>query len=90
MKKEKPNDDSSSLFQRQRVDLLLSELLRKFPVPQIPPTDGKADDDKISNTIKNEGQNENTNQNENANSNEENNVSLQKIKQEPPEKRMKM
>lgn len=27
---------SSSIFQRQRVDMLLMELSKKFPVPQIP------------------------------------------------------
>ena len=34
MKKDAPTkEEPSSLFQRQRVDMLLSELLRKFPPP---------------------------------------------------------
>lgn len=30
---EKTKEEPSSLFQRQRVDMLLGELLRKFPLP---------------------------------------------------------
>ena len=86
MKKEKPKEEPSSLFQRQRVDLLLSELLRKFPIPQVMP----ADEEKSSNTNnKNDGQNEGTSQ-ESTDSSENVNPQLQKIKQEPQEKRMKM
>lgn len=86
MKKEKPKEEPSSLFQRQRVDLLLSELLRKFPIPQAVPTD----EEKSSSTNnKNDGQNEGTNQ-ESTDSSENVNPQLQKIKQEPQEKRMKM
>ncbi|CAH1163856.1 unnamed protein product [Phaedon cochleariae] len=32
-KEEKPREEPSSLFQRQRVDMLLGELIRKFPLP---------------------------------------------------------
>lgn len=32
---EKTKDEPSSIFQRQRVDMLLGELLRKFPPPLI-------------------------------------------------------
>lgn len=28
-----PKDEPSTLFQRQRVDMLLGELLRQFPLP---------------------------------------------------------
>lgn len=35
-KEEKPKEESSSLFQRQRVDMLLGELIKKFPLPQPP------------------------------------------------------
>ncbi|XP_022911852.1 mediator of RNA polymerase II transcription subunit 6 [Onthophagus taurus] len=35
-KEEKPREEPSSLFQRQRVDMLLGELIKKFPLP-IPP-----------------------------------------------------
>ncbi|XP_057660678.1 mediator of RNA polymerase II transcription subunit 6 [Diorhabda carinulata] len=35
-KEEKPREEPSSLFQRQRVDMLLGELLRKFPLPAPP------------------------------------------------------
>ncbi|XP_025833756.1 mediator of RNA polymerase II transcription subunit 6 [Agrilus planipennis] len=33
-KEEKPKEEASSLFQRQRVDMLLGELIKKFPLPQ--------------------------------------------------------
>ncbi|KAK4885175.1 hypothetical protein RN001_001446 [Aquatica leii] len=36
IKEEKPKEESSSLFQRQRVDMLLGELIKKFPLPQPP------------------------------------------------------
>lgn len=35
-KEEKPKEEPSSLFQRQRVDMLLGELIKKFPLP-VPP-----------------------------------------------------
>jgi len=37
VKKEKPKEEPSSHFQRQRVDMLLGEMVRKFPIPQAPP-----------------------------------------------------
>jgi mediator of RNA polymerase II transcription subunit 6 len=40
---------SSSIFQRQRVDMLLMELGKKFPIPQIPFPEQKAEEDKASN-----------------------------------------
>lgn len=38
MKKEpeKAKEEPSSMFQRQRVDMLLGELMRKFPLPMMP------------------------------------------------------
>lgn len=39
-KKETQREEPSSLFQRQRVDMLLGELTRKFPLPVIVPTAG--------------------------------------------------
>ncbi|KAK9891239.1 hypothetical protein WA026_013552 [Henosepilachna vigintioctopunctata] len=36
VKEEKPKEEQSSLFQRKRVDMLLGELIKKFPLP-IPP-----------------------------------------------------
>ncbi|KAF2893739.1 hypothetical protein ILUMI_12433 [Ignelater luminosus] len=36
LKEEKPKEESSSIFQRQRVDMLLGELIKKFPLPQPP------------------------------------------------------
>lgn len=74
------------MFQRQRVDLLLNELLRKFPIPQVAPTDSKSDEEKSTNANK-DSQNANP---ESTESTENVNPQLQKIKQEPPEKRMKM
>lgn len=35
-KEEKPKEEQSSIFQRQRVDMLLGELIKKFPLP-VPP-----------------------------------------------------
>lgn len=32
-KEEKPREEPSSLFQRKRVDMLLGELIKKFPLP---------------------------------------------------------
>lgn len=37
---DKVKEEPSSLFQRQRVDLLLNELLQKFPLP-MPPQQGQ-------------------------------------------------
>lgn len=39
-KKETQREEPSSLFQRQRVDMLLGELTRKFPLPVVVPTAG--------------------------------------------------
>ncbi|XP_022189819.1 mediator of RNA polymerase II transcription subunit 6 isoform X1 [Nilaparvata lugens] len=36
-KKETQREEPSSLFQRQRVDMLLAELTNKFPLPPLPP-----------------------------------------------------
>ncbi|CAH1389165.1 unnamed protein product [Nezara viridula] len=36
-KKENVKEEPSSLFQRQRVDMLLLELTKKFPLPPVPP-----------------------------------------------------
>lgn len=33
---EKSKEEPSSMFQRQRVDMLLGELMRKFPLPMMP------------------------------------------------------
>lgn len=33
---EKAKEEPSSMFQRQRVDMLLGELMRKFPLPMLP------------------------------------------------------
>jgi hypothetical protein len=35
--KEQGKEEPSSLFQRQRVDMLLVELSKKFPIPSAPP-----------------------------------------------------
>lgn len=88
VKKEKLKEEPSSVFQRQRVDLLLNELLRKFPIPQIAPVDAKSDEEKSSTNVNKDGQNANTEMS--TDSTENVNPQLQKIKQEPPEKRMKM
>jgi len=37
LKKETQREEPSSLFQRHRVDMLLGELTRKFPVPVVVP-----------------------------------------------------
>lgn len=97
MKKEKPKEEPSSHFQRQRVDMLLGELVRKFPVPQALPQEqtAKPDEDKTAGSksdgkadaapvIKQEPMDTNTNDS----------VSSQiQIKQEPtgpPEKKTKI
>lgn len=59
VKKEKPKEEPSSHFQRQRVDMLLGDLLRKFPIPQALPQEqtNKPDDDKATGN-KNDGKND--------------------------------
>lgn len=44
MKKEpeKAKEEPSSMFQRQRVDMLLGELMRKFPLPMMTPATSAA------------------------------------------------
>lgn len=98
--KEKPKEEPSSLFQRQRVDMLLGELLRKFPIPQAVPQEqaNKPEEEKSAGsnkndpkadapvTIKQEPMDTNTN---------EHSVNSQtQIKQEPssgpPEKKLKL
>lgn len=37
-------EEPGSAFQRHRVDLLLGELIKKFPIPQIPTTTVKKED----------------------------------------------
>lgn len=99
VKKEKPREEPSSHFQRQRVDMLLGELLRKFPIPQaLPqqeqvtkPEDEKTEGSKTEGkteataTIKQEPMDTNTNDSVN---------SQPQIKQEPtsgpPEKKSKL
>lgn len=87
MKKEKPKEEPSSHFQRQRVDMLLGELVRKFPVPQALPQDqtAKPDEDKAPG-IKNEGKADATpvTSQEPMDTNTNDSVSSQiQIKQEP-------
>lgn len=98
VKKEKPKEEPSSHFQRQRVDMLLGELLRKFPIPQALPQEqaSKPDEDK-SNSNKNDGKADasvaikqepmDTNTNDSV-------ISQPQIKQEPitgpPEKKSKL
>lgn len=38
-------EESSSSFQRQRVDMLLSDLIKKFPIPQIAPATIKKEEE---------------------------------------------
>lgn len=100
VKKEKPKEEPSSHFQRQRVDMLLGTLLQKFPIPQAAPVeptnkpeetaaasknDGKTDANPV--TIKQELMDSNTNDSGNPQ------IPVQ-IKQEPssgpPEKKIKI
>lgn len=82
-------EEPSSLFQRQRVDLLLVELLRKFPIPT--PAQIKDGKDNAENaTIKTE-----PNDDTNTNQAHENSppIKIENIRNEmkpPPEKKMKM
>jgi mediator of RNA polymerase II transcription subunit 6 len=98
VKKEKPKEEPSSHFQRQRVDMLLGELLRKFPIPQAMPADqaNKPDEDKTASN-KNESKSEPapTIKQEPMDTNTNDSVSSQiQIKQEPssgpPEKKPKL
>lgn len=99
MKKEKVKEEPSSQFQRQRVDMLLGELVRKFPVPQAGPPEqsSKTDEDKAASTAKSEGKAEATPniKQEPMDTNTNDSVSSQpQIKQEPlagpPEKKLKL
>lgn len=79
-KEEKPREEPSSLFQRQRVDMLLGELIKKFPLPAppqpkaVPPTA----------TVKTEIENGNV-----ENKDVKNDIKLEKIKP-PPEKKQRV
>lgn len=97
-KQEKPKEEPSSHFQRQRVDMLLGELLRKFPIPQAVPADqtSKPDEDKPAN-VKTEGKTDAlpTIKQEPMDTNTNDSISSQiQIKQEPlsgpPEKKSKL
>lgn len=94
MKKEKPKEEPSSHFQRLRVDMLLGELVRKFPVPQALPQEQavKPDEDKTAGS-KSDGKNDATPviKQEPMDTNTNDSVSSQaQIKQEPPEKKAKL
>jgi mediator of RNA polymerase II transcription subunit 6 len=99
VKKEKPKEEPSSQFQRQRVDMLLGELVRKFPVPQAGPPEqpNKTDEDKAVTSTKPDGKAEATPviKQEPMDTNTNDSVSSQpQIKQEPlsgpPEKKIKL
>ncbi|XP_066258518.1 mediator of RNA polymerase II transcription subunit 6 [Euwallacea similis] len=80
--KEKVKEESSSLFQRQRVDMLLGELIKKFPLP-VPPQP------KVPATVPVKNESENGGQ-------ESNNKEKVEVKQEnkvskpPPEKKPRL
>jgi len=96
VKKEKPKEESASQFQRQRVDMLLGELLRKFPIPQNFPQDApnnnnnnsKPDEDKTNN--KADGKTDATVPTIKQEPMETNSDEIVNIKQEPSEKKMKL
>lgn len=98
MKKEKPKDEPSSHFQRQRVDMLLRKLHEKFPVPHAQPQDQPAKADEGATTgSKNETKTDATPniKQEPMDTNTNDSVSSQvQIKQEPssgpPEKKTKL
>ncbi|CAG9766148.1 unnamed protein product [Ceutorhynchus assimilis] len=80
VEKEKPKEDSSSLFQRQRVDMLLGELIKKFPLPS-PPQQPKTT---ASNAVKTENTNENGVEEGNGNTKEKVEVKQEKTGNKPP------
>ncbi|XP_045460354.1 mediator of RNA polymerase II transcription subunit 6 [Harmonia axyridis] len=77
-KEEKPKEEPSSLFQRKRVDMLLGELIRKFPLP-IPPLPKPA---QTPHTPRQESENGNTDKDKPE-------VKQEKIKP-PPEKKPRL
>lgn len=79
LKEEKPKEESSSIFQRQRVDMLLGELIKKFPLPQPPQPKAAAPPVKVE-------QENGTQENKDAIKTE---IKQEKIKP-PPEKKPKV
>lgn len=103
VKKEKPKEEPSSHFQRQRVDMLLGTLLQKFPIPQAAPVEqaNKPDDDKTTTGSKNDGKTDATPvtikqepMDPSTNDGTNTQIPASQIKQEPssgpPEKKMKI
>lgn len=90
MKKEKTKEEPSSQFQRQRVDMLLGELLRKFPIPQALPQEAanKPDEDKAAGN-KSDGKTDATIKQEPMDTNTNDSVSsqTQEASSGPPEKK---
>lgn len=96
MKKEpeKSKEEPSSMFQRQRVDMLLGELMRKFPLPIIPnpnvpnlaPEQPSRSDPKDANTTNATAATTQTTNTVSSNGNGNNNSN---VDFKPPEKRAK-
>lgn len=79
VKEEKPREEPSSLFQRKRVDMLLGELIKKFPLPT--PIQPKP----VPVTVKTEPENNTTSDNKEIKTE----VKQEKIKP-PPEKKPRL
>lgn len=63
---EKTKEEPSSMFQRQRVDMLLGELLRKFPPPVLNPNPAPPANEPAAQapvTVENNTNNKTTNEN---------------------------
>jgi len=83
--KKKKKEEPSSLFQRQRVDLLLGDLAHKFPPKVVPPPCPEKKEEVVkSETIKTEIKTEKTNEQRVAN------VPSQRSSKPPPDKKPKL
>lgn len=104
-KEEKTKEEPSSYFQRKRVDMLLGELLKKFPLPQYQqnqqqiPThpNGTNKNDNIATDLKTDIKLEPLDSSPNVGSISENTLNADDIKMElktemkpPPEKKIKL
>lgn len=74
---DKVKEEPSSLFQRQRVDLLLNELLQKFPLPMPTPQQAQQAQQNVSQTNQSNGTNGTK-----METNESTEISVENIKQE--------
>lgn len=92
-KEDKTKEEPSSLFQRQRVDMLLGELMKKFAFPLIPQVMQIQQQQQQNATKTSNSESENqteANETANMNGNSESGQDPKSDMKPPPEKKMKL